>query len=307
MSDLDTATELARARLDARAEKDFAKADELREQIRALGFEVVDGADGFELRPATAEASAPTRVRAQDVESVLDAPSEVDVTVQLLVQQGWPQDALRAIEACRAALAGRSVQFVVVDAADTPDATWPADEDVEIVALAEDPGWGAARNAGLRRARGHTVIVLDGSIEPSGDLGTLLDALEDPSCGVAGPIGIITDDLREFRDSSGLGEDRHVDAIEGYLMAFRRARLSDAGLFDEKFRFYRSADIEYSFRIRSLGLAARIVDVPFERHEHRMWNAFPEAERDRLSKRNFYRFLERWRDRPDLASGAEEG
>ena len=36
------------------------------------------------------------------------------------------------------------------------------------------------------------------------------------------------------------------------------------------------------------------------RHEHRGWTSLPEAERDRLSKRNFYRFLDRWRDRPDL-------
>ena len=35
-------------------------------------------------------------------------------------------------------------------------------------------------------------------------------------------------------------------------------------------------------------------------HEHRGWTALPDAERDRLSKRNFYRFLDRWGDRPDL-------
>ena len=32
------------------------------------------------------------------------------------------------------------------------------------------------------------------------------------------PFGIVTDDLREFRDSPG----PDVDAIEGYLMAMRR-------------------------------------------------------------------------------------
>ena len=39
---------------------------------------------------------------------------------------------------------------------------------------------------------------------------------------------------------------------------------------------------------------------PLERHEHRGWLAYPEAERDRLSKRNFYRFLKHWGDRRDL-------
>jgi hypothetical protein len=36
------------------------------------------------------------------------------------------------------------------------------------------------------------------------------------------------------------------------------------------------------------------------KHEHRMWAATSLEDRDRLSKRNFYRFLERFRGRTDL-------
>jgi cysteinyl-tRNA synthetase len=43
--------ELARARQRARGDRDFAEADRLREEISALGWEVRDGADGFELLP----------------------------------------------------------------------------------------------------------------------------------------------------------------------------------------------------------------------------------------------------------------
>ncbi len=43
--------ELARERERARAERDFAAADELRARIAALGWEVSDGAQGFELLP----------------------------------------------------------------------------------------------------------------------------------------------------------------------------------------------------------------------------------------------------------------
>ena len=35
----------------ARGERDFAEADRLRDEIAALGWEVRDGADGFELLP----------------------------------------------------------------------------------------------------------------------------------------------------------------------------------------------------------------------------------------------------------------
>jgi cysteinyl-tRNA synthetase len=138
---------------------------------------------------------------------------------------------------------------------------------------------------------------MDGSVEPTGDVfGPLGAALRDPSVGVTGPFGISTEDLREFHESDG----PEVDAIEGYLMAFRRDVIRDVGLFDEKFRWYRTADIECSFRIKEAGMRALRVDVPVTKHEHRMYHATPEAERDRLSKRNFYRFLERFRDRYDL-------
>ena len=43
---------LADAREQARAERDFARADELRDRLRALGWEVRDGPAGPELLPA---------------------------------------------------------------------------------------------------------------------------------------------------------------------------------------------------------------------------------------------------------------
>ncbi len=39
------------------------------------------------------------------------------------------------------------------------------------------------------------------------------------------------------------------------------------------------------------------------RHEHRGWTALSEAERDRLSKRNFYRVLKSYATRRDLLLG----
>ncbi len=43
--------ELAEERERARAERDFAAADRLRDEIAARGWEVRDGAQGFELLP----------------------------------------------------------------------------------------------------------------------------------------------------------------------------------------------------------------------------------------------------------------
>lgn len=290
---------LAAERREARAAKDFARADALRDAIAELGYRVVDSPEGSTFEPI-APAEEP-RVRARDVPSVLDEPPTYDVSVHWIVE-GWPEDVARALAGFRAHGRGRDVQYVVADVTETDPTVYG--EDVEVLALEPGTGWGAARNAGLKRSRGRIVLVMDGSIEPTGDvIGPLDDALADPGVGVCGPFGIVTHDLQTFEEAMG----PEVDAIEGYLMAFRRDVLRDAGLFDEKFRWYRTADIECSFRVRDAGLRAVVVEVPVDKHEHRMWHHTDPAERERLSKRNFYRFLERFRGRTDLLVEPAEG
>jgi GT2 family glycosyltransferase len=299
----DEAQALVEERSAARAARDFARADALRDRIAELGFRVVDGPGGPTLEPLQ-PAAAPARLRPGDVESVLDEPPSADVTVHLLVE-GWPEDATRALAGYRAHEAGLAVHYVVVDLTDTDPSAYG--DGVELLALERGSGWGAARNAGLRRSRGRIVVIADGSIEPTGDaLRPLARALENPAVGVCGPFGISTEDLREFHESDGVGPDREVDAIEGYLMALRRDVARDAGLFDERFRWYRTADIELCFRVRDAGLRATVVDVPVAKHEHRAWHSTDPAERDRLSKRNYYRFLERFRGREDLLVARRE-
>ena len=283
---------LAAERDERRRAKDFAAADALRDRIARLGFSVIDGPDGASLEPLAVIESH--RIAAHDVESLLDEPATADVSVHWVVE-GWPEDVGRALAGLRANRGGREVRYVVADVTDTEPSSYG--EEVEVLPLEAGTGWGAALNAGLKRSRGRSVLVMDGSVEPTGDVFAPLEAaLEDQSVGVCGPFGISTEDLREFHESDG----PEVDAIEGYLMAFRRDVIRDVGWFDERFRWYRTADIDYSFRIKDAGLRALRVDAPVVKHEHRMYHATPEAERDRLSKRNYYRFLERFRDRYDL-------
>ena len=283
---------LAAEREERRRAKDFAAADALRERIAGLGYRVVDAAGGSTLEPTAV--GAPDRVRPDDVPSALGLDPRFDVSVHWVVE-GWPEDVARAIDAFRRAAGGRSVQCVVADV--TAAAHDAFGTEVEVVTLVEGTGWGSAVDAALRRSLGRIVVVADGSIEPTGDvLGPLEEALADPGVGVCGPFGIVTRDLREFEPSDG----PDVDAIEGYLMAFRRDVVVRTGGFDERFRWYRTADIELSFRIKELGMRAVVVDVPVDRHEHRMWAAASENERARWSKRNFNRFLERFRGRFDL-------
>jgi GT2 family glycosyltransferase len=163
-------------------------------------------------------------------------------------------------------------------------------------------GWTDAANLGLRRTRGEVLMLLDASVEPQGDfLADLLAAFHDPSVGLAGPWGMASADGRHFEDA-GPGT---VDAVQAYCLAIRREALAAVGGFDQRFRFYRNADLDLSFAIRDRGWTAVAVDgLPLRRHEHRGWSSVPDGERDRLSKRNFYRFLDHWGHRPDLLTGA---
>jgi cysteinyl-tRNA synthetase len=288
--------DLATSRAERRAAKDYSGADELRDQISAAGWTVVDEPGGWRLEPIAPEVPEITsrRQRAKDIASVLEQPASADISIHWVVE-GWPDDVRRAIASFRAIAGGRDIHYVVADVTGEEPGSWG--EDVEVVSLEDGTGWGAARNAGLTRSRGRIVLVMDGSVEATGQaFGPLERALADPTVGVCGPFGIVTPDLREFEPTDG----PECDAIEGYCMAIRREILTSAGLFDEKFRWYRTADIEYSFRIKDMGLRAVVVPVPVERHEHRMWFQTPPAERAKWSKRNFYRFLDRWRDRYDL-------
>jgi hypothetical protein len=284
---------LVEERRAAREGRDFARADELRERIRRAGYELVDTPQGPVLSPAAAapvagEVAEPPRPR-------LEAAPTHDASLHWIAQ-GWPEDVLRGMASFDRHHPGWRIQHVVVDALPGPEPRpWPPSADV--VRIDPSSGWAEGRNAGLGLAAAPLVVVLDGSVEAAGDvLGPLRAALADPAVGVTGPFGIVSLDLREFHPSPG----PEVDAIEGYLMALRRDLLLQGLRFDRRFRFYRTADIELSFQVRALGLRLTVTSVPVRRHEHRMWASTPQDERDRLSRRNFYRFLDRWRGREDL-------
>jgi cysteinyl-tRNA synthetase len=123
---------------------------------------------------------------------------------------------------------------------------------------------------------------------------------------VAGPFGVVSSDLRTFKEAT----PGDVDAIEGYLLAFRRSDFRERGPLDEHFRFYRNLDIWWSLVVRDGGeggphrRAVALAGVPLIRHDHRGWESLPAEDRVRLSKRNFYRVLDRFRHRDDLVTHA---
>ncbi|MEO7664583.1 MAG: glycosyltransferase [Candidatus Limnocylindrales bacterium] len=307
----------AHARAAARASRDWAAADRIREEIEAAGWRVVDAGTDFRLElahpPDLEVDGALLYGRSSAVPSRLDEPSTGLATFVIPAGRDG-SDLERAVSSVRTH-APEGVGIVVV--ADDPAPAMGVVLDampagVEVLRTSEALGTGASWNIGLKRATSEIVILLDPSVELVGDVvRPLAEALQDAATAVAGPFGLRSGDLRRFDEWIAAGR---VAAIEGYLIAFRRSDVATHGPIDEGFRFYRNLDIWWSLALRDDESEAPprdavvVPDLPVRRHEHRGWTALEPAERERLSKRNFYRLLSRFRGRDDLiVDGAESG
>ncbi len=202
---------------------------------------MLDGAGGSELQaleapPATGSAAPPRAV------------------TLLTVVHGWRPDVegwlLSVFTYCKA-----DFEALLVDnSGDVRMAGWLQSRSavrLRVVTLDPPVGFGTAVNAGIDAAAGDVVVLFDPGVELTGDAITpLLAELADPTVVVAGPFGLRgKGTLKEFEEDAG----PDVDAIEGYCMAFRRSDAQAVEGFDPKFRFYRIADIEFSFRLRDRG------------------------------------------------------
>ena len=126
-----------------------------------------------------------------------------------------------------------------------------------------------------------------------------VQAYKNPKSMATGFAGLKTSDLNHFHD--GDGESGEMDAMQGYCFAFRRDDVSQVGLMRESFRFYRNLDIDYSFQFKEKGYKIFADhNLPMVLHEHRGWTSLVESERDELSRKNYGRFLKKWRNRSDL-------
>ena len=307
----------AHDRAKARAARDWDTADRLRAEIEEAGWTIVDTGTDFALSPsAPSDVEDAGRIRygaSRNVPSRLEE-APVGLATVILIATDWPEDVERAMSGLRTGSPDGTSIVVVADAPsdeqgaalDSTRSEQDGQPPVEVVWTSERLGQAAALNAGMRRASAPVVVLLDTSVEPTGDIVTpLVAALDDPGVAIAGGWGITSLDLRQFEDAPA-GD---VDAIEGYLQAFRREDYVARGPLDERFRFYRNLDIWWSLALRDEGegqvprRALALDALPVVRHEHRGWTSLPDAERDRQSKRNFYRIIDRFGSRRDLLVG----
>ena len=288
--------------------KNYEPADQIRRELKSAGYELRDTARGSLVVPRRPEEEFTVISSSIDVTDNTSTADLFEFSVNLLAHNSR-QDLDRCIQSICRHSASHHIELVIIDNGSTDDTLAYLQQlarngdlkgddgqstGLQVIFADHNLGFAAGRNATMRASRGHHIILMDTSIEVKGNIWEpLAQTLADSNIGVVGPYGLVTDDLRDFREAAG----PDVDAIEGYLMAFRRELLPEVGWIDEKFRFYRLMDIYYSFFFKTSGY--RVVTTPLvaeriEKHPHREWYSLSEDEQATRSKKNYDIFRDRW-------------
>ena len=282
----DSVHELARARQAARAEKNFVLSDQLRDEIGAQGFEVVDVAGGYELRP---KKRFPVYESTRDIRPINSGKYEITAAI---IVEGFHEDAITCIRSIKA---NSQCAIAVLVIGEPGDLINELDARTSLVQINENFGWGENANALLRNVTSDYVIVLDPSTTFTGDAATpVLEELKKRdfvAVGWRGGLVNLEDDWRST-DDKGPGE---VDVLFSYFFAMHREDALAARGFSNRAVFYRNADIEFSLNLRHSNGRLLQMDLPLEQGRHHGYHDSDPEYRDAQSKKNYDRILERFR------------
>ena len=302
---------LSHERDELRKKGKYEKADDLKRQIEEAGYGIKDNPRGAHLIVLPdVEIDGETYRTSRHVPSLLEQADSCAFSVNILARDSF-EATRRCIESVERFADGHNIEIVLVDNGSQDELyAWAGerqqqDSRLHIARIGRPIGEAEARNIGLKRSRGQYILLLDCSIELTGDVFTPLAAtLSSTDVGITGLHGLLSQDLRHFEETSEV----EVEAIAGVCMAFRRDILRRAGLFDERFRFPYYMDIDFNFAVRDCGKSAQTIpNLPVRSHPQQDYDTkLSDAERTRLTRRNFYRFLDKWGHRDDLLLVQEE-
>lgn len=293
MSAPDSVHELAKARQAARAEKNFSLSDQLRDEIAAQGFEVVDVAGGYELRP---KKRFPTYESTRDIRPINSGKFEITVA---MIVDGFHEDAVVTIKKVKE-YSQCAIAILVVG--DPGILVNELDARTSLVQLTEDFGWGESANALLRNVTSEYIVIMDPSTRFTGDaispVLTELKKREYVAVGWRGGLVNLEDDWRSV-DDKGAGE---VDVLFSYFIAMHREDALAARGFSNRALYYRNADIEFSLNLRHANGRLLQMDLPLEQDRHHGYHDTDPAYREAQSKKNYDRILERFRGKTAILS-----
>jgi len=285
--------ELGRARQAARADKNFALADQLRDQIAQAGYEIVDVVGGFELH-----AKSLVQVFA-DIQKLKNLPkSDRSITVAIVVN-GFHEDAITSVNSIKA---HSSAEILVLATQPAEDLSSLVDSHTHVIQLENDPGWGECANAALRIISTPFAVIMDPSTTFTGDaISPVLQELQKKDFAAVGWRGGLINIEDQWRsvDDKGAGE---VDVLFSYFLAVDKDAALQAGGFNARAIYYRNADIEFSLRLKHASGHLLQMDLPLEQGRHHGYYDTEESFRDAQSKKNYDRILERFRGKEAILS-----
>jgi hypothetical protein len=285
--------ELGRARQAARADKNFALADQLRDQIAQAGYEIVDVVGGFELH-----AKSLVQVFA-DIQKLKNLPkSDRSITVAIVVN-GFHEDAITSVNSIKA---HSSAEILVLATQPAEDLSSIVDSHTHVIQLENDPGWGECANAALRIISTPFAVIMDPSTTFTGDaISPVLQELQKKDFAAVGWRGGLINIEDQWRsvDDKGAGE---VDVLFSYFFALDKEAALQAGGFNARAIYYRNADMEFSLRLKHAAGRLLQMDLPLEQGRHHGYYDTEESFRDAQSKKNYDRILERFRGKEAILS-----
>lgn len=288
----DAIWKLGQERQVARAAKDFALADRLRDEIADAGWDVIDVGGAFELHKRIRYIMAET-LRA--IKPVLD---ECEIAIGMIVS-GFQEDSIETVKSIRTYCETPIVLLCLDEVGPLEDIV---DDSTIVIKVVEECGWGKAANALLQNLNSEYVVLMDPSTRFTGDAISLalaeLKKRDFSAVGWRGGLINLEDDWRSV-DDKGVGE---VDVLFSYFLALDRQAALEVGGFSTRAIYYRNADIEFSLKLRQTNGHLLQMDLPLTQDRHHGYHDVDESFREVQSKKNYDRILDRFRGKNAILS-----
>ena len=162
-------------------------------------------------------------------------------------------------------------------------------------------GWGNVINHFLNTSTEDYLVIMDPSTIFTADpITPTLTQLESGYQGVGWKGGLVNlDDEWRSTDDKGVGE---VDVLFSYFLALDRVFTQKAGGANPSAKYYRNADMELSLAIRAAGGKLMQIDLPLTQERHHGYYDVDPDYRDKNSRKNYQRILERFRGKNEILS-----
>jgi hypothetical protein len=316
---------LASDRASARAARDFARADELKASIEAAGWKVVDDGPRYTLTPAhppdlladgrvvygsansvPSRLGDPTRGLASAIVLVGDRLEETLSTVRAIAAStGSDVDVVLVV--ADGAVARAAIMDGLAEATGSPAVDVGGGDEqasgrlVEVLWTGDSMSLGGSLEAGVRRASGAIVALIEAGAVLEGDpVSAIEEALGDPTVAVVGSEGLASADLHRFERSAPEGP---VTALGPTIVALRRADAGRIEGVDPRLTSYAGVIAWVSLALREAGASGEVrravaLDLPVRARPIEGGD-----ERGALvQRRDRYRIAARFGEDPELTS-----